>query len=286
MRREDFTFYNLTSKEHSKDISFFFPGWRGEEERVVVFAPHDDDAILGPGYLLQAVQVFGGEVHVVIFCNGSGGYSLIEHKHLITALRFRETIRAYAKLGIPEVRIHRLDYEDYSVWPFIGWHLPGKEEGTFRKVLPLLRRIGATRLLLPNGYKEHLDHTATFMVGAFDGPQAGDPVMADWGEARSISTFLQYAVWSDFSPEDALLQGRNSEIRANLAIKAPYEAEQVIRDAMQEYETQAKIVAGLLESRKERKINEREVMEVYLRFEPRPKCDYRKYVDYLISIDK
>jgi len=286
VQKEDFTFYNLLTEEYSKNIDLFFPGWCEGKERVVVFAPHDDDAILGPGYLLQAVQLFGGEVHVVIFCNGSGGYSVIEHKNLITALRFRETVRAYRKLGIPEMHIHRLDYEDYSVWPFIGWHLPGKEEGTLRKVLPLLRRIGATRLLLPNGYREHLDHTATFLVGAFDGPQVGDPVMADWGEARPISTFLQYAVWSDFSPEEAFLQGRSPDIRANLAIKAPYEAEEKVRDAMREYESQAQIVSGLLEAREERKVNEKEVIEVYLRFNPRPKCDYRKYVNYLISMNK
>ncbi|MGQ9623601.1 MAG: PIG-L deacetylase family protein, partial [Candidatus Caldatribacteriaceae bacterium] len=226
MKRESFAFFDLREQKRSPFIDLLFPGWEEGNERVVIFSPHDDDALLGAGYLLQAVPLFGGEVHILIFCNGSGGYSTIEHKPIITALRFQETGRAYAKVGIPLERIHRLEYDDYSVWPFIGWHLPGKEEGTVRKVLPLLRRLRATRVVLPNGYREHLDHTAVFMVGAFDAPQVGDPVMADWGESDPVRSVLQYAVWSDFSPEDALLAEDDLTIRANRALVAPEEAEE------------------------------------------------------------
>ncbi|HSV31357.1 MAG TPA: hypothetical protein VLH40_04965, partial [Atribacteraceae bacterium] len=215
----------------------------------------------------------------------SGGYSAIEQKNLITALRARETARAYERIGIREERIHRLDYDDYSVWPNIGWKLNGGGEGTFQKIMPLLRRLKITRVLLPNGYKEHLDHTATFLVGAFDAPQVGDPVMADWGEAEPIRSLMQYAVWSDFSPEDAFLSLADPYLRANCAMSAPWEFEEKIRRAMDEYQTQAKIVSGLMRQRDERRIGDHLAVEIYLKYEPRPKCDFAKYVRRIQEID-
>lgn len=286
MKREDFVFFDLRKRVRSTSLDLLFPGWREGDERVVVFSPHDDDALLGTGYLLQALPLFGGEVHVVVFCNGSGGYSVIEHKTIITALRARETTRAYEKLGILPERIHRLEYDDYSVWPFIGWKFASGEEGTVRKVVPLLRRLRATRVVLPNGHREHLDHTAVFMVGAFDTPQVGDPVMADWGESAPVRSILQYAVWSDFSFDDALCEGDDVSVRANRALKAPRQAEERIQEAMREFKSQAKIVEGLLFAREERAVSRDFFLEVYLAFEPRPRCEYRKYLARVEEIER
>lgn len=285
MKREDFVFFDLRGRVKSASIDLLFPGWREGDERVVIFSPHDDDALLGAGYLLQAVPLFGGEVHVIVFCNGSGGYSVIEHKHIITALRAREMTRAYEKVGVLPERIHRLEYDDYSVWPFIGWKLPSGR-GTVERIVPLLRRLRATRVVLPNGHREHLDHTAVFMIGAFDAPQVGDPVMADWGESSPIRSVLQYAVWSDFSFEDALCVGDSLDVRANRALQAPREAEERIQEAMQEFRTQAKIVEGLLGARRERMLSEQSFLEVYLAFEPRPRCEYRKYIARVLEIER
>ncbi|MCX7730790.1 MAG: PIG-L family deacetylase, partial [Candidatus Caldatribacterium sp.] len=92
------------------------------------------------------------------------------------------------------------------------------------------------------------------------------------------------AVWSDFSLEDALCTGDSLEVRANRALQAPYEAEERVREAMREFQTQARIVEGLLETRKERVVGAERVLEVYLAFEPRPRCDYRKYVTRVLEV--
>ncbi|WP_438315721.1 PIG-L deacetylase family protein [Candidatus Caldatribacterium sp. SIUC1] len=286
MKREEFMVFDLRRRQKSPSLDLLFPGWQEGDERVVIFSPHDDDALLGAGYLLQAVPLFGGEVYIVVFCNGSGGYSVIEHKNVITALRARETTRAYAKVGILPERIYRLEYDDYSVWPFIGWKLSGGEEGTVQKVIPLLRRLRATRVVLPNGHREHLDHTAVFMVGAFDAPQVGDPVMADWGESAPVRSVLQYAVWSDFAFDDALCAGDDLGVRANRALLAPSEAEERVQEAMREFRTQARIVEGLLAARKEREFRNGFFLEVYLAFDPRPKCVYEKYLRRVEEIER
>jgi len=125
-----------------------------------------------------------------------------------------------------------------------------------------------------------------FSWGAFDTPQVGDPVMADWGIAKGIKSVLQYAVWSDFSPEDTLLEKDALNVREPTGHWcAPREAEEKINLAMSEFKTQAQIIAGLLEQRKERNM-EKGMIEVYLSFESSPpRCEYDKYVRRIQEIE-
>ena len=37
-------------------LDVLFPGWKGADERVCVYSPHDDDAILGAGYAMRAAM--------------------------------------------------------------------------------------------------------------------------------------------------------------------------------------------------------------------------------------
>ena len=52
MRR--YSYVNTNTKSVSTDLSAIFPGWEGEKERLMVYSPHDDDAILGAGYAMRA----------------------------------------------------------------------------------------------------------------------------------------------------------------------------------------------------------------------------------------
>ena len=60
----DFRYYELSSGTASQRIDTLFPEWGTENEVVAVLAPHDDDAILGAGYLIQAVLAAGGVPYV------------------------------------------------------------------------------------------------------------------------------------------------------------------------------------------------------------------------------
>ncbi|MFW6007205.1 MAG: PIG-L deacetylase family protein, partial [Halanaerobiales bacterium] len=153
-------YYNFNNKEKSQNIDLLFPEWKGEKEKIVVFAPHDDDAMLGAGYILTAAQREGAECYIFIYCNGACGYSNPEQKDEIVDIRKEETVNAYGKLGIEEDHIIRFDYPDFSAYSRIGWKLPGKEKGNLEKTIRELRKIKATRVLIPNGYREHFDHKA------------------------------------------------------------------------------------------------------------------------------
>jgi LmbE family N-acetylglucosaminyl deacetylase len=285
---QDFTYYDLRRRTHSTDIELLFPGWQGGaqggDECLAVFSPHDDDALLGAGYAILAALAAGARAYVIVFCDGRAGYSAPEERTTIVARRRQETEAAYRALGIPDGNVLRFDYPDFSVSPYLGWLLPAGGEGTIGRDIRMLRELGVTRLLLPNGYREHIDHEAVYRAGAFDGPQAGDPILADWGLAPAIRSFLVYPVWGDFSPEDALVTGSTVDLRGNRAIAAPAAVETTIGLALRGFASQERIIEGLLAARAARRVDDRTI-EVYQVFDPRPKLDYAPYRQAILQID-
>ena len=276
-------YINFRTKTMSGDIGLLFENWTPGEERLAVFSPHDDDAVIGAGYAALAAMENGGEVFVVIFCNGDMGYSNPADKGKIAALRRVETANCYRSMGVPEQNILYMGYNDFSVWPFIGHGQPDGSEGATLKVMDLVRRHRITRVLLPNGWREHLDHEAVFRMGAYDAVQAGDRIGSHHGKPQVIKSYLQYSVWSDFSPEDSLMAGGG--LRANRAVVVPESAEEKIGAALREYVSQGKIIEGLITSRAERATRAGR-MELYIALDPRPKLDfgpYRREIENLVK---
>lgn len=272
-----FTYYNLRERSSSSEVDLLFPNWQEGDERMLVLSPHDDDGLLGAGYTILAASATGAEIHVAIFCDGWAGYSTPEEAATIVERRRKETVAAYELVGVPEEHIHRLDYPDFSLWPYLGWHLPRGHLGTMATVLPRMRELKPTRLLIPNGYREHIDHEATYRVGAYDGPQVGDAVLAEYGLPEGIRSYLQYAVWGDFSPENALVAGAPAALRANRAIAASARVEEWIGQAVERFESQSQVIAGILERRRRNRIRGERALELYLAFDPRPSLDYGPY---------
>jgi LmbE family N-acetylglucosaminyl deacetylase len=282
----DFTYFDLRSGTRSGDIATLFPGWQTGQEHLVVFVPHDDDLILGTGYAVLAAQANGAQVSAIIFCDGRAGYSRPEERNTVVATRREESTTAYARLGIPPEHIIRLEYPDFSAFSRMGWLLAGGQSGSFAIIIPVLRKLRATRVMIPNGYREHIDHEAVARIGAYDAPQVGDPIVVDWGEPVPVRSLLEYGVWSDFTPEDALVHRAPPVIRANRALAAPRRAEEAVAHALQAFQSQQQIIAGLLQGRQARRLSDGRVIEVYRWFDPRPPLDYRPYCAAVEKIEK
>lgn len=280
----DFIFYDLNNRVRSSDPRIIFPGWQPDKETIAILSPHDDDAILGAGYIMLYALTSGVNVYVLIFCNGCCGYSKPELKDKIVEIRRRETIDAYKEVGLKEENIIRFDYPDFSLRNFIGYMLSNKEEGVLPKVIRELRRIKPTRLFVPNGYREHIDHEATSYIGSYDGPQVGDPVIVDLGEPFRIVSYLQYSVWGDFSPEDALVFNRPALLRGNVVLTVTENVEEKVREAIKKFESQREILEYILSQRECRRFKDR-YLEVYLSYDPRPRLDYSPYKEAIASID-
>jgi len=273
------SFLDLAAAKKFDTPEPLFPGWIKGEERVVVFSPHDDDALLGAGYLILAALEQAAKVDLVIFCDGRAGYSRPEDREGIVGRRKQETLRAYQRLGLEPAAIHRLELPDFSVPLYLGWKLPNGGDGLFARLIPLLRRLRPTRLLIPNGWREHLDHTGVHQAGVFFSPQVGDAILADWGQAPAVRNLLVYSVWGDFPPGQPGAKG----LRADRAILAPARVEERIQEAVAEFASQAEVIAGLTQARAFR-IFQGQALEVYQTLDLRPPLDYRPYWDRVKSL--
>ena len=281
-----FLYYDLRKQVCSHNIDLLFPGWEKGKEKLAVFGAHDDDPLIGAGYAMAAAREEGAEIFAVIFCKGDCGYSVPEQKNSIVETRRIENEKALSHLGLKKDHIVRLEYPDFSLGQFIGKKLHNGSDGAFLPVLDFIRQNGITRVMIPNGYREHTDHTAAYNITISDIIQAGDPVVSDRGNIQLVKSFLQYSVWADFSPEDAQLTGeKDLSVRANRAITCTGEIEENIRSAVGEYASQGKIIHNLMESRRERQTTAG-YMELYIDLDPRPKLNFSPYVKRIESIKK
>lgn len=274
-----FTYCNTDTNGVSRNISDLFPGF-GSDEVLAVMSPHDDDAILGAGYAMLAAQQAGAEVYVVIFCRGDAGYSTVEEKDTIEAVRTKETFDCYARLGIPADHILRMNFPDFSAIGNLGWEKADGNPGDMPRILRFLRENKVTRVMIPNHYHEHIDHLATYLMTSFDVPQAGDMALVDHGAPFAVRSTLQYSVWADFDPENALVMGRPGSLRANRILVASKAVEEKIDDAIEAYVSQEQIIKNLVSSRKERQTASGSFVEPYIAFDCRPKIDLRPYIDW------
>ncbi len=275
-----YTYYNVDAKAASDDIEQIFPGF-AKDEVLVVMSPHDDDAIIGAGYAMLAAKDAGADVYVMIFCRGDAGYSTVEEKATIEKVREQETVECYARLGISEDHIIRLNFPDFSAIGNLGWEKADGKPGQMPRILRFLREKKVTRVMIPNHYHEHVDHLAAYLMSSFDTPQAGDAALVDHGTPHAVKSTLQYSVWADFDPEDALVSGRPSDLRANRILVVDKEVEEKIDDAISAYVSQGEIIKGLVEARKERKTPSGEFIEVYIAFDCRPKIKFNPYIEWL-----
>lgn len=265
-------------------LDVLFPGWNPPDERVCVYSPHDDDAILGAGYVMRAALDAGAEVHIFIVCNGNCGYSTPGEKDTIVETRHREALNCYRAFGIPEENIVCLNYSDFSAMNYVGWNVSPTHEGHFRTTMTELRNRRITRILAPNHYHEHTDHLAAYMMAAYDAPQAGDMHTVDWATPYPVRSTAQYSVWAELDPEDAILRGRDQRLRANTVMIASADVEDRVIDSVRRFASQDQIIDDLMRQRAARKTPDGSSIEVYQRFDPRPKLNFAPYLELLSKL--
>ena len=272
----NFTYCNIDTKQVTEDINTLFPTF-GENEVLAVMSPHDDDAVIGAGYAMLAAKNAGADVYVVIFCRGDAGYRTIEEKNTIEQIRKEETYACYERMGIQKDHIIRLNFPDFSAIGNCGWVKADGTPGEMPALLGFLREKKVTRVMIPNHYREHIDHLAAHIMSSFDAPQAGDSALVDYGTPHTVKSTLEYSVWADLDPENALVNSRPSNLRANRILAVSADVEEKIADAIAAYVSQKKIINGLIMSRNERKTSGGMFVEVYISFECRPKIDFAPY---------
>lgn len=271
---------DFSGRRRGPELGMIFPDWRAGEH-VAFLSPHDDDAILGAGYLLQAVAEAGGTPHVLIFCQGDAGYSTAEAKETIVSVRKSETRRAYAGLGVAADHLVFFDVPDFALLTTLV-RSPGQlGESVFDRLIAHLRAHAVSRIVFTSGHREHADHTAAFWHGLYTVPQAGDPILADLGGPAPIRSYLAYSVWSDFEPPD-----KPGALPADKGILADDAAEARVRGGMAEFASQGDILACTAAARREDRKTDRGYLELYRTYEIRRPIDVAAYKAVLAGLGK
>jgi len=266
-------FVDFINLKRSGRIHLIFPGWK-KGERVAFFSPHDDDALLGAGHLIQATVRSGGVPSVFVFCRGDAGYSSPGEKKGIVERREREAVVAYGRLGVKKQNIRFLNVPDFSLMARLDRRPPwGK--GVFDQIISRLRQQRISRVVFSSGHLEHWDHTAVFYAGVYTSPQAQDPILADLGMPFPAKTYLAYSVWGDFEPAP-----EGQDVRADLGILAEEEDEKRVIDAIKEFSSQARIIRNIVAHRKKRK-TQGGYLELYKSIRLRQPIDYSPYFGLL-----
>jgi N-acetylglucosamine malate deacetylase 1 len=124
-----------------------------EGSRVLVLAPHTDDAELGCGGTIARLLRTGAEVHLAAFstCEDS-----LPAGAQPTQLR-DEFMDAMSSFGIPE--------ENLSVFGFRVRHLSSHRQEVLEDIVRLRKQLDPDVVFLPSGSDLHQDHQVLFSEG-------------------------------------------------------------------------------------------------------------------------
>lgn len=218
--------------------------WRGEDERWLFMAPHDDDVAIGAGLTMMAALGSGVEVHAVITTDGSMGYCSEEQRYSISRVRQKETMRCYGLLGLPGDNVHFLRFPDCNLSPYVGRRRTSHTDATAIKdytglqnsYTHTLRRIRPTRVLMPTGADLHPDHKIAhqeMLISLFHAsgeiwPELGPPI-------DEVPRVYEFAVYCDFvEPPQLKVESNDAGLTAKLKAIEAYESQRQISGLVDE----------------------------------------------------
>jgi len=213
--KEQVQFVRLVGQERraGESLSSISKHWQHGKERFMVISPHDDDAVLGAGLLIQLAQQEEVPVYIIIVTDGSMGYCSFDEKESIAKIRQQETFAAYESLGVPKENIIWLGYPDCQINNYRGRSKSNAGEkleikgfkGLQNSFTYYLRKINPTQCFLPTCNDLHPDHRIVydeFLISVF---HAGGDIWPELGEPlRKIPYIHEAAVYCDFSSPPTL----------------------------------------------------------------------------------
>lgn len=261
---------DLRTGARASGVDLLFPGWK-PDETVVFLSPHDDDVVLGAGYLVLAVREAGGRPVVAVLCRGDAGYSRASDKAGIAARRRKEAVAAYGRLGVPARDLVFFGLPDLSLMSRVDRVMADGRRGVVDRLIRLLRAKRAARVVFSSPHFENWDHTAVHRLGMYVVPQAGDPILADLGPPSPVRSLLVYSVWGDFEPRGT------DALRADLALLAGDRDEELVRSALAAFVSQKAIMDGTAAGRRDQRRGPDGWLELYQRAVPREPIAFGPY---------
>ena len=214
----EITVLDGSEKKVSGSLSDSFENWK-DNEKFLFVSPHDDDALIGGGLLMQIAVKAGADVAVLIVTDGSMGYCDESEIDTISSIRKKEAVDAYCSIGVNEENIHWVGLPDCRVNLYRGKipanrTEPGNIEGFTglqNSFTYFLRKLKPTRLLVPTDADLHPDHKYVheeLLISVF---HASGAIWPELGQPYSgIDKIYEMAVYCDF-PDVPDIQLKTSE---------------------------------------------------------------------------
>ena len=213
--QENFEFVRLVGKERrtGSKLADVSRHWQGKEERLLMISPHDDDAVLGAGLLIQLARREKVPVHILIVTDGSMGYCSLDEKDSIAEIRRNESFECYQSLGVPKKNIIWLGFPDCQINNHRGRHPAAGDDpvaisgfsGLQNAFTHHLRMIKPTQCFLPTWNDLHPDHRIVydeFLISLFH--SAGN-IWPELGKHLEKVPYVNtYAVYCDFAEPPTL----------------------------------------------------------------------------------
>jgi LmbE family N-acetylglucosaminyl deacetylase len=241
--KQGFQFIRLTGDERREGPSLASVSrhWHGKKERFLFVSPHDDDAALGGGLLIQHAVSAGIPVFVAIVTNGMMGYCSAGEQRSIVEKRKSETLRSYTLLGVPAPHILWLNFPDCALAYYQGRHQARREDagdtlikgyaGLQNTFTYYLRKIRPTQCFIPTDRDLHPDHKYAyneFLISVF---HACGKIWPELGASLKMVPYLtEMAVYCDFpTPPQLRLVGGDVYFERKLKSILAFRSQKQIR---------------------------------------------------------
>jgi LmbE family N-acetylglucosaminyl deacetylase len=210
MSKEEFEFVRLVGNERrvGPTLATVSRHWQGDKECFLMISPHDDDAVLGAGLLIQLSNRENVPVHILIVTDGSMGYCSAKEKDTIAEIRRNESFECYQSLGVPKENIIWLGFPDCRLSNYRGRSPASPNDpvaingfvGLQNSFTYYLRKINPTQCFLPTNNDLHPDHRIIheeFLISLF---HAAGNIWPELGKPLDKVPYVHtYAVYCDFA---------------------------------------------------------------------------------------
>jgi LmbE family N-acetylglucosaminyl deacetylase len=213
--QEKFEFVRLVGNERRTGtrLAEVSRHWQAKRERHLMISPHDDDAVLGAGLLIQLARREKVPVHILIVTDGSMGYCSLDERDGIAEIRRNESFECYQSLGVARRNIVWLGFPDCQLANHRGRRPAAGSDpvaisgftGMQNAFTHHLRKIKPTQCFLPTWNDLHPDHRIIyeeFLISMFHAagniwPELGEPL-------EKVPYVNTYAVYCDFAEPPTL----------------------------------------------------------------------------------
>ncbi len=156
-------------------------------KKVLVFAPHPDDDIIGCGGSIVKQRRAGNDVVIVYMTSGgAGGGRLYRSKEALVRIREQEATRAAHMLGVQ--KLYFLKNEDRRLT---------YNQKNLMQLIELLRQERPDIVYIPHRSDAHKDHKVTYQLVMEAIKRAGSNSFFDgMGHPWKIETVFCYEVWT------------------------------------------------------------------------------------------